>query len=82
MEIIQNQTFTGETMIIDDKFFVNCVLENCVLIYAGGDIRFDGSKAKNCAWNFEGPANRTINLLKWLKALPADFITPPPSPRQ
>jgi len=81
MLAFENQTFAGTTVILDDKIFIKCKIDRCTVIYAGGDLMLDGTKITNSWFKFDGPAARTIKLLKWLKALPEDAlpqVAPPP----
>lgn len=82
MLAFENQTFTGITVILDDKVFVNCKIDRCIVIYTGGDLMLDGTKITNSQFKFDGPAGRTVKLLKWLKLIPPDELLEPPAPSE
>ncbi len=65
MITIEGQTKRGEKVCIDDKFLMNCVFENCEIIFTGGDFGWRDTRFINCRITFEGPATRSINFLKY-----------------
>ncbi len=75
-----NQTFHGKSFDVDECFFVNCVLKECDLFYAGGDFSWQDSKFENCRWQFRGRALTTVNLLRTIGLLPAPEILSPVPP--
>ena len=36
MESLQHMTFRDETVILDDRHFLDCTLQNCTMEYSGG----------------------------------------------
>jgi len=74
-EILDGQTFTNETVVIDDKRFVKCVFMSCTFRYSGGDWDIDGCHiSSDCNWSFGGPAYRTAALLKMFGMIKAATI--------
>jgi len=77
MEIVENQTVTGKTIILDEKTFVNGDYTDCTLIYSGGEFNAINTKFNNCKVNLAGAAQRTAAFLGNLGILP-----PPPGGAQ
>lgn len=73
------KTLENMSFDVDECFFINCVLKNCDLFYAGGDFAWQDSRFENCRWQFRGPALRMWNLLKTLDLL-KPLQAPPPVP--
>lgn len=64
-----SEAFTGRTIYVDSRHFVDCEFLNCTLIYAGGELPiFTGSHFEHCEWRFEAHAKRTIEFLKAINA--------------
>jgi hypothetical protein len=78
MEIIERKTFNGETMGLDGKHFIQCVLDKCVLIYAGGDFSSTDSQMNECQIRLDGPALRTAGFMASLGIVPTAFQQQPP----
>ncbi len=38
MEVLQHMTFRDETVILDDRHFLDCTLQNCTMEYSGGPV--------------------------------------------
>jgi hypothetical protein len=66
----ENQTITGQILQVEDCWFVNCTLKQCVLYYSGGPFEFQNVKWDNCQWKFQGAAQQTIAVLSMIGALP------------
>jgi hypothetical protein len=63
--MFDRQTFTGETVVIDDNRFVKCVFISCILRYCGGDWSLNDCRiSEDCNWSFGGAAYKTATLLK------------------
>ncbi|MGB9030703.1 MAG: hypothetical protein WCC27_11340 [Acidobacteriaceae bacterium] len=73
----ENQTFENMAFLLEECFFVNCVLKECDLFYSGGDADWTNVRWENCRWHFRGPALKTIQLLQVTGALPRQ--QPPPT---
>ncbi|MBK0024506.1 hypothetical protein L7D45_22285 [Brucella pseudogrignonensis] len=62
---IVSKAFTGETVVVDGRKYLDCEFRQCLLIYRGGELPiFDGSFLDDCDWRFEDAALRTINILQ------------------
>jgi len=71
MAIFRNQTIRGQRVILDDNTYSGCVLENCEIVYRGGNVKTD-FEVRSCRWSFEGPALGTIQFLQAVGMLPTD----------
>jgi len=61
----RRKTYAGETIKLDNQMFENCVFENCTLVFAGGPLpSLKGCSFIKPVFAFEGPAGRTVQLLK------------------
>lgn len=69
MSVFRGNIFTQQTIVLDGNEFHDCTFHECDLIYRGGSLEFK-SKAVRCNWVFEGAAQRTITLLRYLGYLP------------
>ncbi len=65
----EGQTFSKKTFEVDDCIFINCVLNECDLIYSGGDAEIVGTRLENCRLHFRGMAQKTIQALQMLGML-------------
>jgi hypothetical protein len=66
----ENQTLTSQLLVVEDCWFVNCTLRQCVLYYSGGPYEFENVKWDNCQWKFQGAAQQTVAVLSMIGALP------------
>src|SRR5690242_10516470 len=78
MELVKNQIVSGETIVLDEKYFVGCEYSECKLIYSGGEVQWTESKFDRCQVVLSGPAQRTANLLASLGAIPPSGSNLPP----
>jgi hypothetical protein len=69
MAVFKNKTFTRETIVLDSNEFHGCTFNECHLTYRGGPIVFKAD-AFRCHWVFEGAAQNTIGLLRYIGILP------------
>ena len=53
-----------ETIIVANVSFEDCILENCKLIFGGGDFDCDDLKLINCSVEFTNEAACTISFIK------------------
>jgi hypothetical protein len=74
----EGQKYTKGAFVMDECFFVNCVLTDCDLFYLGGDVESVNLKLENCRWHWRGPALRTVQFLGSLGMLKGPV--PPPLP--
>lgn len=72
MAIFRNQTIKGQVIVLDENAIEHCVIEDCQIIYRGGDVRLDAEMNDRCTWTFEGAALKTIRLLQMIGMIPAD----------
>jgi hypothetical protein len=70
MEIITNKTFTGQTVVMDDKNYIGCTFVKCHIVYAGGDFSWVNSQFEECSTSFTGQAAKTIAFLQNVGVLP------------
>jgi hypothetical protein len=63
MQTIENRTISGESLVMDDKHFVNCKVRQSTLIYSGGDYACTNTQFENCQIQLSGPAGKTAVFL-------------------
>ncbi len=68
--IIESETFTGESIELDDKQFIDCTFTNCVLEYHGGEVIFDRTQLDRCRHVFYGRARQTLRYLQGVGLMP------------
>ncbi len=64
MEIIEGEVFSGESVELDDKHFINCKFIDCILEYHGREVGFDRTQMNGCRHVFYGRARRTLHYLQ------------------
>ena len=64
MELIQGQTILGESLDIDNKYFIDCTLEDCTLEYSGRPVTFERTHLRGCRYVFHGLAKTTVQFLQ------------------
>lgn len=62
---IKGKKFLNETVHIDGKTLIDCIFENCSIVYSGGDLpsMVGCNMDPKCRIAFEGAAGRTIVLM-------------------
>ena len=48
----EGQNFHKKTFVIEECFFVNCVLRECAFFYSGGDFDWAGSRTPQTATQY------------------------------
>jgi hypothetical protein len=72
----ENQSLKNEVLVMEDCFFLNCVLTDCDVFYSGGDVEWTNVQFQACRWHFRNAALKTIQLarnlgmMKELQTLP------------
>ena len=59
----EGRTFSKQVFQLEESWFVNCVLRECYIFYAGGAYLWENTTFGNCDWKFQGEAAQTVNLL-------------------
>jgi hypothetical protein len=72
----EDKTYERQSLIVEESFFVNCVLRDCDLFYSGGDFEWVNVRFENCRWHFRGPALKTTQMMQLIGMLP-----PPQTPQ-
>jgi len=67
---VENQRIEGETVALDGKAFVNCVLIDCVVEYSGSPFMLVDTELKGCRYVFFGAAKGTVHLLQSVGMMP------------
>lgn len=65
----EGRTLTQQTFKLEESWFVNCVLRECVIFYGGGSYDFENTTFDNCQWKFQDEAQRTVQLLTLIGVL-------------
>ncbi len=58
----RGQTFQDDTLVIDYHRYVDCTIEDCVLIYGGGPFHMSGCRISGCQLRYTGAAANTLKL--------------------
>ena len=70
MEDILFQTIEGESLTIDGKHFVDCLLIDCILEYSGEPVSFERTLMRGCRYVFHGNARSTVQFLQETGLMP------------
>ena len=72
----ENQTFTKKVFVVEECWFVNCVLRECTLVYSGGHYDMQNAQLLNCQWKFREAAQRSFVLLTQIGLIKSQQIPP------
>jgi hypothetical protein len=74
---IFGKTIKNEDIVIDEdsKYYVNCTLVNCKIVYPGGKSPFVNCKIQDCQITFVGEAQETLQFMQSM-----GMIAPPVPP--
>ena len=78
METVRSLVETGTTVVLDGKYFIECELTRCTVVYLGGDFGWLDSKFQDCKLLLQGSADRTATLLRTFGWKPPEVTTEPP----
>ena len=66
--VIENMKFTDDIILLDYSAFVNCIFENCTMLFSGIlNIHLDSNQFIGCNWSFCDKATNTLKYLHLLK---------------
>jgi hypothetical protein len=60
----EGKELSKASFVMEECYFINCVLNDCDLFYSGGEAEFVNLTMNNCRWHFRGPALKTFQLLQ------------------
>ena len=72
----EGQTFTKKVFQLEECWFVNCVLRECIIFYSGGAYELENATFDNCQWKFQGQAQHTFALLTQIGMIQTQQIPP------
>jgi hypothetical protein len=76
MAVFRHQIIKGQRIVLDENTIEHCILEDCELVYRGGDVSLN-SELKRCKWRFEAQALNTIRVLRSIGLMPQNASTRP-----
>lgn len=76
MNKIDGQKLNKQAFVLEETYFVNCVLRECDLFYSGGDSQWLNTAFENCSFHWLGAAKNTRTLLRLLGMLKEDKKPP------
>ncbi len=66
MKTVANKNLKDAVIEMDEHYYVNCTLSDCVLLFSGGDFGLVECQIVNCEVRLAGAARKTIQFLKRL----------------
>ena len=72
MNKIDGKKLSKQAFVLEETYFVNCVLRECDLFYSGGDCQWVNTTFENCYFHWLGAAKNTRKLLGVLGMLKED----------
>lgn len=78
MKTFKNQTITGQALVLEECYFVDCLLVDCDLFYAGGEFDCVNLRWEKCRFHWCGSAARTLKMLQIAGVTPQNtpIVTP------
>lgn len=70
METIVGKKFQNQTIVVDDKNYVQCTFTNCEIVYAGGDYSWVHATFENCKITITGNAGKTVQFMQQVGMFP------------
>jgi len=77
MKKYEKSKLSGGTFVVEDCFFVDCVLTDCDLFYSGGDFEWANTTFDNCRFHWRGPALKTLQIQQLIGMLKPQPIPVP-----
>jgi hypothetical protein len=71
----EGKQLSKATFVMEECYFLNCVLTDCDLFYSGGDVEWLNLQFVNCRWHFRGPAQKTMQTM-----IQIGMLKPGPTP--
>jgi hypothetical protein len=62
METYRNQSFQGQSFILEEVAFVRCKLTDCDLYYSGGEFDWVETQFEGCRFHWRGAAKNMFTL--------------------
>jgi hypothetical protein len=72
----ENQTIIGKILVLEECWFINCVLRECALFYSGGAYALENVTLEDCKWKLRENAAQTYRLLSLAGMLKVPQIPP------
>lgn len=73
METIVGKTFKNQTVVMDDKNYVQCTFTKCEIVYTGGDFSWVNATFDDCKITITGNAAKTMAFAQQI-----GLLQPPP----
>ena len=70
MDNVVGKTFRDQTVVMDDKNYVQCTFQKCEIVYTGGDFSWVNSKFEDCKVTITGNAGKTLAFMQQFGILP------------
>ena len=74
MQIIIGKTFKKTRIVLDNKHFSGCEIDDCLLLYSGKQFKITDTKMTDVQVQFSGAAECTICLLSQFKIDPQELL--------
>lgn len=79
METIFGKNFKNQTVVMDERNYVQCTFTNCEIVYTGGDFAWVNSRFDHCKITITGNASKTLAFMHQVGILqpPTQVLTGP-----